>query len=239
MKIIGSGSDNCGTYLIAITSASSVIPWGAALDDPDSVVMVFGASEIKVLISPPPLHSHAHAVWVSQVRVMLDTQAGQLKWKLQLPHSPETPNEDVLSFINRYITTNDEIPIRFRAGSTCGQSLQPVEAKIRGIKSLFIRNVDVRIGFAIILQRTLTFTYEVGMYIFFAPFPYCSPIYVLYILDNPLDTPLTIYNFKADAYISPTRIQILQIEHTFGPPFCVPVCNITLIAFFSQGIHPY
>ena len=52
IKIVGSSSDNSGRYLIATTSAS--LPWGAALDDTDSVVIGFGASETKVVLSPPP-----------------------------------------------------------------------------------------------------------------------------------------------------------------------------------------
>ena len=54
------GSDDSGTYLIA-TSAS--IPWDAAFGDADYAVIGFGASETKVLISPPTLHSHAHTMF--------------------------------------------------------------------------------------------------------------------------------------------------------------------------------
>jgi hypothetical protein len=63
IKIVGSGSDDSGTYLIATTSAS--IPWGSALDDTDSAVVVFGASETKVLISPPLFHPCSRHVGVT------------------------------------------------------------------------------------------------------------------------------------------------------------------------------
>jgi hypothetical protein len=87
-------------------------------------------------------------------------------------------NQDVQNFINRFITTSEEIPISIRVEdicpNICGHDfvLPPLEiqSNVSGIGAGLVRHVSAYVGWATLIKKKLSFVFDFGAHSYFAVF---------------------------------------------------------------------